>query len=124
MEAALRLEVARFTHATDIPCELKLKELDSIPEDVQELLIRNISEGLTNIARHAQARRVNVQVSKEDNKLKAVLEDDGCGFDMQNIPPGHYGLIGMRERIRSLGGEITITSEISIGTRLEMRIPL
>lgn len=124
LEAALRLEVARFTHATDIPCELKLKELDSIPEDVQELLIRNISEGLTNIARHAQARRVNVQVSKEDNKLKAVLEDDGCGFDVQNIPSGHYGLIGMRERIRSLGGEITITSEISIGTRLEMRIPL
>lgn len=124
LEAALRLEVARFTHATDIPCELKLKELDSIPEDVQELLIRNISEGLTNIARHAQARRVNVQVSKEDNKLKAVLEDDGCGFDVQNIPSGHYGLIGMRERMRSLGGEITITSEISIGTRLEMRIPL
>jgi len=124
LEAALRLEVARFTHATDIPCELELKELDGIPEDVQELLIRNISEGLTNIARHSQARRVNVQVSKEDNKLKAVMEDDGCGFDLQNIPSGHYGLIGMRERIRSLGGEITITSEISIGTRLEMRIPL
>ena len=124
LETALRMEVSRFRHATDIPCELELRDLADIPQIVQEALLRNISEGLTNIARHAKAGHVNVQVLNRGGELYIVLVDDGHGFDVENTPPGHYGLIGMRERVRSLGGDLAIESEVGTGTRLEMRIPL
>jgi NarL family two-component system sensor histidine kinase YdfH len=124
LEATLRFEVSRFKHATDIACELELKNLDDIPQVVQEALLRNISEGLTNIASHAQASYVKVRVVKNEGELQVLLADDGCGFDVQNIPSGHYGLIGLRERVASLGGKITVESETGKGTRLEMSIPL
>jgi NarL family two-component system sensor histidine kinase YdfH len=124
LESALRLEVSRFQNATDIVCDLELKEIPVLKEHIMETVVRNVAEGLTNIGRHAQAQKVTVSVSKEADVLFVTVQDDGQGFDPFGIPSGHYGLLGIRERIRLLGGKLDIWSKSGEGTRLEMRIPV
>jgi NarL family two-component system sensor histidine kinase YdfH len=124
LESALRLEVSRFQNATDIVCDLELKEIPVLKEHIMETVVRNVAEGLTNIGRHAQAQKVTVSVSKEADVLFVTVQDDGQGFDPVGIPSGHYGLLGIRERIRLLGGKLDIWSKSGEGTRLEMRIPV
>lgn len=124
LESALRLEVSRFQNATDILCDLELKEIPVLKEHIMETVVRNVAEGLTNIGRHAQAQKVTVSVSMEADVLFITVQDDGQGFDPVGIPSGHYGLLGIRERIRLLGGKLDIWSKPGEGTRLEMRIPV
>lgn len=122
--AAVRLEISRFSSATDIPCSLKADPIPPVSEAVQETLVRAVAEGLTNIARHAQARQVQVTLSIDDRHLLATVQDDGLGFDPQTVPAGHYGLVGMQERIRLANGELHIDSQPGKGTTLEIRMPL
>jgi NarL family two-component system sensor histidine kinase YdfH len=96
-----------------------------LPDPVKETLIRAVSEGLTNIARHAQAQRAGVEVRVVDQKsLSITIQDDGQGFDASEIPSGHYGLLGIRERIRLAKGSFDIHSEAGVGTTLKIKIPL
>ncbi|MBP7688576.1 MAG: ATP-binding protein, partial [Thermoflexales bacterium] len=83
-----------------------------------------ISEALTNITRHAKAARVQLHLRSVDQTLELVIRDDGCGFDQSTIgQPGHYGLIGLQERARSLGGTVSIDSQAGQGTTLRIAIP-
>ena len=122
--SALRFEINRFTNATDIPCHLQCGSLPELPENVIDSLVRSVAETLTNIARHAQAQQVNVIVTTGENKLQVTIEDDGQGFDPQTIPTGHYGLLGICERMRLINGECTIESEKGSGAKLKMEVPL
>lgn len=124
LESALRNEVSRFQNATDIMCDLELKAIPVLKEHIMEIVVRNVAEGLTNIGRHAQAQKVKVSVSTEADVLVVTVQDDGQGFDPVGIPSGHYGLLGIRERIRLLGGKLDIWSKPGEGTRMEMRIPV
>jgi two-component system, NarL family, sensor histidine kinase YdfH len=117
-------EAQRFTLATGIPCELSIQLKAAIPEAVAETAIRATSEGLTNIARHARARQVNLRLSETEKELQIEIRDDGVGFDPQKVQPGHYGLLGMRERLRLAGGRQEIKSEAGKGTCLLIRFPL
>jgi nitrate/nitrite-specific signal transduction histidine kinase len=66
---------------------------------------------LTNIARHAQAKSASILVEKHDETVRAIVEDDGVGFDIStNQGERHLGLLGMRERAELLGGTLTIES--------------
>jgi NarL family two-component system sensor histidine kinase YdfH len=124
LNAALHLEVSRFINATDIPCQLQSDALPALPENVIDALVCSITEGLTNIARHAQARQVTVQATTDEQNLVVLIKDDGQGFNPQTIPAGHYGLLGIRERMRWINGECAIESEKGKGTTLIMRVPL
>jgi len=127
LDSALRLEISRFTSATGIPCDYRADPIKSLPDTVRETLIRAVAEGLTNIARHAQAQRAGVEVRVVDQKRKSLsitIQDDGQGFDASEIPSGHYGLLGIRERIRLAKGSFDIHSETSVGTTLKIKIPL
>lgn len=124
LESALRLEVTRFQNAADIVCELEVKELSRIPEKAVHIIVQNVAEGLTNIARHAQATRVKVQASINDGFLVVIVEDNGKGFDPNQVLSGHYGLLGIRERLRLLTGTLDIRSMPGKGTILEMKVPL
>ena len=117
-------EAQRFTLATGIPCEPSIQLKAAIPEAVAETAIRAISEGLTNIARHARARRVNLRLSGTEKELEIEIRDDGVGFDPQTVQPGHYGLLGMRERIRLAGGQLDVQSGAGKGTCVLIRFPL
>jgi NarL family two-component system sensor histidine kinase YdfH len=121
---AAALEAERFTQATGVACELMIELKTAILERVAETAIRAISEGLTNIARHARASNVTLRLSELGTELEIEIRDDGIGFDPQAVQPGHYGLLGMRERLRLAGGRLDIQSEAGQGTCLLIRLLL
>ncbi len=124
LETAVRAEADRFTAASGIPCELTIALPPSLPEDLCENALRVVSEALTNIARHAQAQQVTVRLHLSDHSLDIEVHDDGIGFDPAQISAGHYGLIGLRERARLIGGTLDIESTARQGTTLRVCLPL
>jgi len=123
---AVRKEVARFRSATGIAVSSIYHPLPEIPASLNEHALRAIREGLTNIARHAQAQRVSLHIGMNDQALVLLLKDDGVGFDAEQGVgrEGHYGLIGLRERARLVGGSMVVESEPGKGTTLILRLPL
>jgi len=126
MAQAVREEAERFTHASGIVCHLQVSTPASLPGSMAEHALRAISEGLTNVARHARATQVWVELGEDAGLLKVVVRDDGEGFDLGNEQgrPGRYGLIGLRERARLAGGSLDIRSEPGGGTTLKLTLPL
>jgi signal transduction histidine kinase len=80
-------------------------------------------EAVYNIARHAKAMRVSLQITWQPKKLQMVIEDDGCGFDASVVTAGN-GLANLRHRAEVLGGDVKITSEAGKGTRIVLEAPL
>ncbi len=124
LDAALRLEISRFTNATGIPCSYQADQTPPLPDTVQEAIVRSVAEALTNIARHGQASDVTVTLSLAEKSLLVSVQDNGQGFDPQAIPSGHYGILGIRERVRLINGSVNIQSEIGKGTKVEVKFPL
>lgn len=125
VESIVRAEAERFTTATGIACELDLEIISKIPESLAEHALKIVSEGLTNIARHARAENVNLRIDAHNDLLEMEIKDDGSGFDTSQVgKSGHYGLIGMRERSRLAGGTLDIQSNLDTGTVLKLRFPL
>ena len=87
-------------------------------------LYRIAQEAFTNIRRHAQAKKATLTLVVMPEFVKLVVADDGLGFDVAAVPNGRYGLIGMNERVKLLGGSFTVESQPETGTHLEARIPL
>jgi len=124
LDSALRLELDRFTSATGIPVRFHPVPTPPLPDPVKETLIRALAEALTNIAHHAQARNVEVHLRMKDKSLSLTIQDDGQGFDPSAIPSGHYGILGIKERIRLVNGTFEIQSENGKGALLKVEIPL
>jgi NarL family two-component system sensor histidine kinase YdfH len=121
---ALEDEVDRFTTATGIPCSVDVCSLAALQDGVGESVLRFVSEGLTNVARHARARHAWVCVTRRDHQLIVEVRDDGDGFDPgEPALRGHYGLVGLRERARLLGGRFSLTSAPGQGTALRLLLP-
>ncbi|MEW5957659.1 MAG: GAF domain-containing sensor histidine kinase [Chloroflexota bacterium] len=95
-----------------------------LPVRIEGGLYRIAQEGLTNIARHAEARHVNLDLTITPAQVQLVIEDDGQGFDPAQVSPGHFGLIGLNERVKLLGGQLHLESSPGSGVRLEVVIPL
>lgn len=95
-----------------------------LPLRVETGLYRIAQEALTNIQRHADAKRVLIRLVATPGRVELNIEDDGRGFDPTQVPKGRYGLIGLRERVKLLGGTLTVDSRSGGGTRLEVSVPL
>ena len=120
-------ELSRFTMLTDTICKLEGPDLlVELPTSSQEHVRRFISEGLTNIARHAQARHVRIFSQENGQELILEIEDDGVGFVVAEgtARAGHYGLLGLAERARLVGGKLDLRSLPGQGTLLRLQIPL
>ncbi|MEN6413832.1 MAG: sensor histidine kinase [Veillonellales bacterium] len=88
-------------------------------------LFRIIQEALNNVDKHAAAKNVWLVIEFRSSFISAVVEDDGCGFDnAEHIGNENFGLIGMRERMSSLNGELAIKSEKGKGTKVRIKVPL
>lgn len=104
-------------------CELRISsDLSVVPEHLSIVAYRAVQECLTNIAKHANAQHVAVNLWVENNELAIVVQDDGRGFNSR-LTSG-FGLIGMRERITGTGGELEIDSNLAKGTTIMARLPL
>jgi len=98
-------------------------ELLGLGEQINITLYRIVQEGLTNIARHAQAGRVSVALGRGRDAIHLHIEDDGCGMDI-NRPVRGLGLMGMRERVEALGGSLSITASVGKGTAINVIVPV
>ena len=97
---------------------------DILP-DLSEHAQRIVGESLNNITRHAQADQVWISVIQTEQHLNLEIKDDRQGFESDTTPTaGHYGLLGMRERVRLCQGSIDINSEIGRGTTIKVTLPL
>jgi len=100
-----------------------------LPEPAETALYRVVQEALTNVLRHAGARRVSLILQQSPGQAVAVVEDDGVGFDAESVsaPAGgreRLGLLGMRERVVLVGGTLTVESARGRGTTVIARVPL
>lgn len=101
---------------------------DRLPPAMETALYRIVQEALTNVVRHARATKVHVEVLREGSTVRAVVRDDGQGFDvaatMARRGDRGLGLIGMRERVDALGGKLSIESSPGRGTEISLTIPV
>jgi PAS domain S-box-containing protein len=117
-----------FGERTQLSIDYASGELPALPDAVSICLYRVLQEALTNVAKHAHARRVRVALHRDVDSVSLTVEDDGQGFDSRailsstNRPPG-IGLLGMQDRIELLGGWLEIDSHPGQGTRLVTHIP-
>lgn len=99
-----------------------------LPASVETTLYRNVQEALNNVIRHSHAGRVSVIVAREGRAVRCSVRDDGVGFDVSAVTAAHgekgLGHVGMRERLDSLHGELTINTAPGKGAELQMYIPL
>lgn len=86
-------------------------------------IYRIAQEALSNALRHAGANAIGIVLAASLSHVQLAVEDDGQGFDPDRIYPGHFGLIGMRERCQLLGGSMQIASAPGLGTRIECILP-
>ncbi len=119
-------EVDHFLSLTGIPIQSNIVTPIEVSQLIYEHSIHIIRECLTNIIKHAQAHHVELNISYDDHHLVMDIKDDGIGFDIRQIGSfsGHYGLIGMQERIRIVQGTLEITNRIPHGTSVHIEIPL
>jgi len=98
-------------------------------EDIELVAFRFLQEGINNVIKHSGSSRVNVTITLVNRKIEMLMKDSGKGFDPQEIADwsltgNHFGIIGMKERIESLGGDFSITSKIGQGVMLKASIPI
>ena len=91
---------------------------------IEHDLVMVAREALSNAVRHAAPTSVQLRLSFGARELKMQVDDDGRGFDPATPANGHYGIIGMRERIEHLGGKFVLRSGPGEGTHLEVDVPL
>ncbi len=111
-----------------IPIAVEGSTAGRLPSPIETAVYRVVQQGLSNAARHAGAGRVTVRVERENHALRCSVRDDGVGFDVaatfSKKGDRGIGLIGMRERISSLGGRFQVISAPRRGTELLITIPL
>jgi len=100
-----------------------------LPSDLETACFRIVQEAITNIIRHAQAKKVHVEMSQSTYELLLLIRDDGIGFEVEaaqrrSAQGLSMGLLGMRERVMLLDGELEIESASSYGTEVRVRFPL
>jgi signal transduction histidine kinase len=97
----------------------------SLPAGLSTAMFRIAQEALTNVVRHASASRVDLIFEASDTELALTIWDDGVGIDSEKPEKSRsLGLVGMRERAASLGGDLTVEPGTQGGTRVFVRVPL
>jgi two-component system NarL family sensor kinase len=95
-----------------------------LPHRVEAGLYRIAQEAVGNVVRHAKAKHLTVQLTATPEYVELRVEDDGQGFEAEQVSKERFGLIGLNERARLLGGSVQLCSEPGEGTALEVRVPL
>ena len=124
--------IFQYKHITPIKFISNLPtEPLNLPGEYSLILYRVAQEGLTNIAKHSQAKKVEISLEKKANTVYLTVADDGAGFNYEQAPQRRrkedklkLGLLGLRERIELLGGKMTVDAVPGQGTKLIVRLPI
>jgi signal transduction histidine kinase len=123
--SALEWLVDEFRRHSGVDCSLTLALDEGRLSEQQAIAVFRIAqESLTNVARHAGAGEASVTLGCTERHCELQVEDDGCGFDMAAVRPHTFGLLGIRERVLNLHGQVTISSRPGGRTRIAVILPL
>ncbi|WP_375507380.1 response regulator [uncultured Caballeronia sp.] len=124
--SALEWLAEDFARRNGMPCQLVVRGGEPVLADAfSTAVFRIVQESLTNVSRHAAASRVTVTLVSSDVALDLRVSDDGKGFDADSAQGGYsYGLLGMSERARLIGGTLQIDSAPGAGTMVSIHLPL
>ena len=122
---AIEWQGREFSRRTGVPVNVEISgNLEGLPEAHRTCAYRIVQEALTNCARHARAKQIRVMLLGGKEVLAVTVHDDGVGFAPEGLRDRGLGLIGIEERVRELGGEISLRSAPGRGTVLSVEIPL
>jgi len=110
---------------TDMQLNLEVADhIENIPPEVEQCMYRVAQEALANVARHSKATSLHVSLTRPDGHLILSIQDDGQGFDSNNVDNTRYGLKGLRERAEMIGGTLNIETKLHHGTTVQFAVPL
>jgi two-component system sensor histidine kinase DegS len=126
---ALQEYLGRLQSLSDIDCSIVVKgKTYRLPSETEVAVFRMIEEALHNVAVHSEAETATVSIEFKPEIFCVTVQDDGQGFDYphwtENRAGSHLGLLGMRERVESLGGNLQVDSEMARGTRVIFQLPV
>jgi signal transduction histidine kinase len=125
LNATIRERVESVRVHSGIETQIDLRLPDEVAAPIQAIVVKNVAEALTNVAKHAHATRVLVSANEADDGIRVEIVDDGAGFVVAEAVdmPGHLGLLAMKERAQLAGGWFHIESEPGAGARVEFWVP-
>jgi len=125
LPVAIEWQANEFSKRTGIPCRITVKPEDmQLNADLSTAVFRIFQETLTNVSRHAQAKRVEVSLKLSCSEVRLVVKDNGKGItEEQMAKPDSFGLLGIRERVSYWGGVVKIVGKKGKGTTVSIRIP-
>jgi signal transduction histidine kinase len=125
LTAAVDWQIAEFQRRTGLSCELVAHNHDlHVSDRCATTLFRILQESLTNVSRHARATKVRVELAVDRESISMTVSDNGVGLTSAGgQKPGSFGLVGIEERVRILGGKCIITGEPHAGTTVHVSIP-
>ena len=116
----------RLTASSSIEAKVRVHgTYRPLPEQTEDQLLRIAQEAVTNAARHAQPAHIEIQLRFAEKNVELIVEDDGRGFsgEAPSVREGHYGLTGMKERAKQIGGSLNVSSKAGQGTRVQVEVP-
>lgn len=124
--AAIRKEAKDLAKTTGVQARVAIgDDVGRLDPVIETAIYRVVQESLHNVARHAQAQNVNIQMEREGGVLRLTIEDDGVGIRaVKNPLRPSFGMAGMQERVSTLGGHMKVTSRKGSGTKISITMPL
>jgi signal transduction histidine kinase len=124
VEAAIQDLIGQFSNSEImVTCNCD-PQIGRLPESVQTTIYRVVQEALNNARKYSGTDVVRIELRKSDGNLHLEVRDFGCGFDVESARRQGFGLLGMVERVRLLGGDCSIKSEKDAGTTITARLPI
>ena len=124
LAAAIEWQTREFSQRSGIECSVCSNVNEThFARDVSTAMFRILQEALTNVARHAQASRVDVSLMESDGRLRLHVQDDGQGMASNTSNPSSLGMLGMHERAHRVGGTLSVNSDAGDGTRVIVDVP-
>ena len=126
LASALQWYVDEACKSSNLECHIRISDnLERLPADLEIALYRVVQESVTNIVKHARAKRIDLSVERTSKGLRVEIVDDGIGIaDLEMAKKLSHGLAGMSHRVRSVHGTFDIRSQPGHGTRIDVFVPL
>jgi len=122
---AIRDLLTHQRHRAGLECQFSTEgNLERLGSGVENTVLRIVQEAVTNAQRHSQSSRIRVELARQGDRLRLEIRDWGIGFDPAEVKEGRFGLHGIQERARLLGGTATVLSQPGQGTRVLVELPL